>query len=101
MTGHHDEDKVAALPAGAVRRGREAVMADHHDEDDIAALRETLTASEGPIGSLVATAQDVESALARVKRRTKTQPAHQPARRTPPAADRSDARAMFLELPAL
>ncbi|MFF8352984.1 RNA polymerase sigma factor SigF [Streptomyces chartreusis] len=101
MTGHHDEDKVAALPAGAVRRGREAVMADHHDEDDIAALRETLTASEGPIGSIVATAQDVESALARVKRRTKTQPAHQPARRTAPAADRSNARAMFLELRGL
>ncbi|MFG2276066.1 RNA polymerase sigma factor SigF [Streptomyces chartreusis] len=101
MTGHHDEDKVAALPAGAVRRGREAVMADHHDEDDIAALRETLTASEGPIGSLVATAQDVESALARVKRRTRTQPAPQPTHRTPRAADRSDARAMFLELRGL
>ncbi|WP_255345691.1 RNA polymerase sigma factor SigF [Streptomyces chartreusis] len=101
MTGHHGEDEVAALPAGAVRRGREAVMADHHDEDDIAALRETLTASEGPIGSLVATAQDVDSALARVKQRTKTQPAPQPTHRTTRGADRSDARAMFLELRAL
>ncbi|WP_443063249.1 RNA polymerase sigma factor SigF [Streptomyces sp. NBC_00445] len=99
MTGHHEEHNVAALPAGSVRRGREAVMADHHDEDDIAALRETLMASEGPIGSLLARAQDVESALARVKRRTKTQPASQPTHRsTPPAADRSDARAMFVEM---
>jgi RNA polymerase sigma-B factor len=101
MTGHHDEDNAAALSAGAVRRGREAVMAGHHDEDDIAALRETLMASEGPIGSLVATAQDVESALARVKRRAQTQPASKPAHRTPPAADRSHARAMFLQLRAL
>ncbi|MGW7277429.1 RNA polymerase sigma factor SigF [Streptomyces sp. NPDC054844] len=59
-------------------------------------------ASEGPIGSLVATAQDVESALARVKRRTKTQPTPQsPLRTTSSAADRSDARAMFLQLRAM
>ncbi|MGI5405176.1 RNA polymerase sigma factor SigF [Streptomyces chartreusis] len=102
MTGHHEEENVAALPAGSVSRGREAMMADHHDEDAIAALRDTLMASEGPIGSLVATAQDVESALARVKQRMKSQPAPQPAHRsTPPAADRSDARAMFLQLRAL
>ncbi|MFD6809453.1 MULTISPECIES: RNA polymerase sigma factor SigF [Streptomyces] len=102
MTGHHDEDEVAALPAGAVRRGRAAARADHHDKDDIAALRETLMASEGPIGSLVATAQDVESALARVKRRTKTQPTpQQPLRTTSSDADRSDARAMFLQLRAM
>ncbi|MEU1050193.1 RNA polymerase sigma factor SigF [Streptomyces sp. NPDC005897] len=102
MTGHHDEDEVPALPAGAVRRGREAVRADHHDKDDIAALRETLMASEGPIGSLVATVQDVESALARVKRRTKTQPTPQPPlRTTSSAADRSDARAIFVQLRAM
>ncbi|MFE0204025.1 RNA polymerase sigma factor SigF [Streptomyces sp. NPDC058985] len=59
-------------------------------------------ASEGPIGSLVATAQDVESALARVKRRTKTQPTPQPSLgTTSSAADRSDARAMFLQLRAM
>ncbi|AQS71702.1 RNA polymerase sigma factor SigF [Streptomyces pactum] len=59
-------------------------------------------ASEGPIGSLMATAQDVESALARVKRRTKTQPTpQQPLRTTSSDADRSDARAMFLQLRAM
>ncbi|MFB7576281.1 RNA polymerase sigma factor SigF [Streptomyces sp. NPDC056165] len=69
-------------------------MVDHRDEDHVAALRETLMASEGPIGSFLATTEDVESALARVKRRTASQPAH----RTPTATDRSGARAMFVQL---
>ncbi|WP_406436890.1 RNA polymerase sigma factor SigF [Streptomyces sp. NBC_01613] len=73
-------------------------MVDHRDDDDAAALRETLMASEGPVGSFVATAQDVESALIRVKRRTKAQPAPRPAYHAEPSSDRSGARTLFVEL---
>jgi RNA polymerase sigma-B factor len=76
-------------------------MVDHQDEDDVAALREILMASEGPVGALMATAHDVESALARVKQRRKEQPVPKTSTSTAASTDRSKARMLFVELRAL
>jgi RNA polymerase sigma-B factor len=88
-------------------------MDDRKDEDNAAALSETLMACEEEVGSALATTQDVESALARLKQRVKRQPAieHRSAsvRRNRHSSmtvehiqhapqDRSGARAMFIEL---
>jgi RNA polymerase sigma-B factor len=76
-------------------------MVDHQDEDNAAALREILLASEGPIGGHMATAHDVESALARVKQRTKEQPHSKDPHANAASTDRSTARMLFVELRAL
>ncbi|MFF3929253.1 RNA polymerase sigma factor SigF, partial [Streptomyces hirsutus] len=80
-------------------------MDDRQDEDNAAVLSKTLIACEQEVGSALATAQDVESALARLKQRVKSRPAiqHGPSvqhiQRDP--LDRSGARALFLELRTL
>ncbi|MFC5200555.1 RNA polymerase sigma factor SigF [Streptomyces kaempferi] len=85
-------------------------MDDRKDEDNAAALSETLMACEREVGSALATSQDVESALARLKQRVKRQPAiehgsanvqrdqHSSASIQHAPQDRSGARAMFIEL---
>ncbi|MER7693870.1 hypothetical protein ABTX87_54875, partial [Streptomyces sp. NPDC097610] len=82
-----------------------AMMNGRPDEEHAAALAETLIATEQELGSALATAQDVESALARLKQRVKAQPAirHDLSTQRSPRVqhdpqDRSGARAMFIEL---
>ncbi|MFF8679334.1 RNA polymerase sigma factor SigF [Streptomyces sp. NPDC015237] len=87
----------AARPAPPVTPP--APRADHQDADDAAALREILLAGEEVLGALLATRDQVESVLARVKERATAQPVprHQP----PAATGRGDARALFTYLRSL
>jgi RNA polymerase sigma-B factor len=100
MDNRQDDDNAAALDetaTAATTRDRQG-----HDEDHAAALSETLIACEREVGSALATAQDVESALFRIKQRVKKQPVtryrasvqHGPS----DLQDRSEARAMFVVL---
>ncbi|MFG2948323.1 RNA polymerase sigma factor SigF [Streptomyces adustus] len=77
----------------------------NRDEDDTAALSETLMACEEEVGSALATASDVETALARLKQRVKRQATlqHSTSARhfEHDPDDRSRARALFLELRTL
>ncbi|MET7944147.1 RNA polymerase sigma factor SigF [Streptomyces sp. NPDC005302] len=79
-----------------------AMINDRQDQDDAAALAQTLIASEQEVGSALATVQDVESSLAQLKHRVKSQPTVQHAPSAPnirhDPQDRSATRLMFIEL---
>ncbi|MFE1797710.1 RNA polymerase sigma factor SigF [Streptomyces sp. NPDC059517] len=100
MNDRQKEDSAAALSQTSV-----PARAKDRQDDDAAALRQILMVCEQEVGAALATTQDVESALARLKQRVRRQPGIQygpsPRHTQHDPQDRTQARAMFVELRTL